>query len=711
MRGNAPTTKGQRVALVHRFFRPDVTSYALMLDRYAEHLAAEGHHVTVLTTRPSYNGAYQGPEVARVESCTGTTGHPITVRRLRVPGADTKWGKVAGSALFPAHVALHCWTRRRAYDVVSVTTVPPVLMGVAGRVAAARSPRSRFVYHCMDLYPEVASAVGLAPGSLLARFASRIDTATVRAAQPAVVLSDDMATTLENRGLDLAELDLAVANNFVVEPLPEPLAQKVTTEAAAEAPREPGPFRLIFAGNLGRFQGIDTLLDAVEILTGDNIALDVCFLGAGALDEWIVDQAASRSLPVRVLPHRPLDQAMAEIANADLGVVSLAPGVINSAYPSKTMTYLTCGVPVLAVVEGHSDLARTVEREHLGVVATPGDSSSVAAAVHRAMDARYSTQALLDAADTHFGEQRTLGRWTRAYGLEADNDTERSGPLIIIGAGRSGTNALRDALTSLKTFSTWPCDEINYVWRSGNRDYLTDELTEQHATPRVRRLIRRAFERQAAKAPGTVLVEKTCANSLRVGFVDAVFPEARFVVIERDGRDVVPSAMKRWTAELDIPYLVRKVRFVPRRDLPHYGLRYLRSRLARSGSADGRLSTWGPRFTGLDTLVADDTPLDVVCAEQWAACTTATDRQIADIDPDRVLRISYERFVSDPSAVLREVAEFAGATVDGAEVAAAAAQIHGGSVGGWERHLDAEQIERVTAIVDRASTPQPEPAP
>ena len=43
-------------------------------------------------------------------------------------------------------------------------------------------------------------------------------------------------------------------------------------------------------------------------------------------------------------------------------------------------------------------------------------------------------------------------------------------PLIIIGAGRSGTNALRDALTTFSKISSWPCDEINPIWRHGNLD-------------------------------------------------------------------------------------------------------------------------------------------------------------------------------------------------------------------------------------------------
>jgi hypothetical protein len=43
---------------------------------------------------------------------------------------------------------------------------------------------------------------------------------------------------------------------------------------------------------------------------------------------------------------------------ADLGLVSLMPGVIAYAYPSKTASYLSEGLPVLAAVEPDSALAR-----------------------------------------------------------------------------------------------------------------------------------------------------------------------------------------------------------------------------------------------------------------------------------------------------------------------------------------------------------------
>src|SRR5262245_2527282 len=102
-------------------------------------------------------------------------------------------------------------------------------------------------------------------------------------------------------------------------------------------------------------------------------------------------------------------------------------------------------------------------------------------------------------------------------------------PVIIIGAGRSGTNMVRDLLTALPSCATWPCDEINYIWRYGNATFPTDELTAEHARPEVVRYIRRQFGHLARTTSAKWIVEKTCANSLRVDFVRAVVPEAKFI--------------------------------------------------------------------------------------------------------------------------------------------------------------------------------------
>lgn len=232
-------------------------------------------------------------------------------------------------------------------------------------------------------------------------------------------------------------------------------------------------------------------------------------------------------------------------------------------------------------------------------------------------------------------------------------------PVVIIGAGRSGTNILRDTLVRVPGFGTWPCDEINYIWRHGNVRWPTDEFSTEHARPEVKAFIRRAFEKLAVSRGLSHVVEKTCANSLRVAFVNAILPDAKFIHIIRDGRDVVSSAQKRWTARLDLPYVMAKARFVPISDVPYYASRYLWNRIYMLSSGEKRLAFWGPRFRDLDDALRSY-PLEEVCALQWMRCVEKAEDELASIEPSRVHRVHYEDFVSEPAAELKKIIAFLG---------------------------------------------------
>jgi hypothetical protein len=94
-----------------------------------------------------------------------------------------------------------------------------------------------------------------------------------------------------------------------------------------------------------------------------------------------------------------------------------------------------------------------------------------------------------------------------------------------------------------------------------------DELGPEQATPAVVRHMRGRFEDVARGSGAATVVEKTCANSLRVAFVNRILPEARYLFIVRDGRDAAASAVERFSAPLDWRYTLRKLRYAPAADL------------------------------------------------------------------------------------------------------------------------------------------------
>jgi hypothetical protein len=268
--------------------------------------------------------------------------------------------------------------------------------------------------------------------------------------------------------------------------------------------------------------------------------------------------------------------------------------------------------------------------------------------------------------------------------------------IVIIGAPRSGTNMLRDILTSRPGLVTWPCDEINGIWRHGSRDHPTDEIPVNRADRAQQEFIRGRFDRVRQRQHGEIVVEKTCANSLRVDYVAALLPTARYVLITRDGIDATASAMARWHAPLDLGYTARKARFVPASDLVRTAVRFGRDQMSRGSPPTGRAVTWGPRFAGIDEMVRTCT-LDEVCATQWQRCVERSLAALDQLPAEQVFRMTYEQFVHQPAEGLLELLRFLRLPTNNPEPAVA--HVSAASVGAGRSALSPDELARVQHIL------------
>ena len=188
---------------------------------------------------------------------------------------------------------------------------------------------------------------------------------------------------------------------------------------------------------------------------------------------------------------------------------------------------------------------------------------------------------------------------------------------------------------------------------------------------------------------------RACANSLRVMFVDGVVPDAKYIFIYRDGLDVVGSAIKRWKAELDIPYLLRKAFLCRCRfaflcvSLP------LESYLPRD-FARGTVCFWGPQFKGLDEALA---------TERYRRSAYSSGAAWIFQKPPfsnaggKVARVSYEAFVSKPVVELRRIAEELNLSLDLNAVGSVVKGVNSNSIGKGRDVLDDKTSAAITSLV------------
>ena len=426
-----------KLLLVHRFIRPDAPGYAHMLYIMGQHFAKAGHEVTIFSCQPGYNNAYDGPPVPVKEEVDGMT-------VIRIPLLKESKKKPIPRTLnfiwFSIRVFMHAVFRRQAYDVMTVSTFPPTLMAAVARFIGLFR-KTGYIYHCMDLYPEVAQVSGMLNRSLALRVAASVDKRNCKKAKAVVVLSDDMLKTLQGRGLETDNVH--VINNFII----NSVDQNAEVPEAFEQPSE--KFRVLFAGNIGRFQSLETIVDAAKILE-PNREIEFWFVGAGVSVDSLKERSGSLiGESIFFHPYLPIDVVMKVINRSHLGIVSLAPEVILSAYPSKTMSYLEAGCKLLCLVESDSSLASLVENNGLGSVCNqPATPESVAEAITKEYqlwkESGYDRDAIQRLGRDQFSQKVILDCWLQL--LRSEKPMAPGSDLTKIGSPKSKLSSSKSPL-------------------------------------------------------------------------------------------------------------------------------------------------------------------------------------------------------------------------------------------------------------------------
>lgn len=363
-----------KILILYRHFWPDSPPYASMLRSIGRRLVADGHEVTVWCERPCYKSGDLEIDVPSRETVDG-----IRVDRMsRLPfshlsGLVRTAGKLAWVPRL-AGKAVRQWLRGERYDLVWTATIPPVMQGCAGRFAA-RLFGARLLYHCQDLYPELANYMGFWPeNSFPSRMLGSLERRTRERAAALVTLSEDMGRTARTLA---PAAQVEIVNNFMLEDFTAPGALAASSPENSPPDRKIGdPVRIGFAGNLGHFQALDKVVDAFGMLPS-NTPLEFDLMGEGKAKASLERQAQGMTR-IRFLDHRPFAEAQQAIAGYDLGLISIEPKIYRVAYPSKTLTYLGLGVPLFAIVEPDSELALMIVRENIGFVVGERDSAAIA---------------------------------------------------------------------------------------------------------------------------------------------------------------------------------------------------------------------------------------------------------------------------------------------------------------------------------------------
>lgn len=347
-----------RILLISQWFQPEPFYKGLP---FAKKLVERGHQVQVLTGFPNYPAGrlYDGYRVRlfQREMMDG-----IEVLRVPLyPSHDSSaLGRIANYLSFAASASLiGPWTIRKA-DVCYVYHPPPTTYLPAFLIKLLR--RIPVVYDIQDFWPDTLAATGMFRNKIGLKLVDGYCRLFYKAANKLVVLSPGFKRKLMEKGVPDIKIDIIYnwcddSDIFVSPPDPELAAELNSAER----------FIVLFAGNMGKAQKLETVLMAASMISKRHPDILFVLIGGGVEVQHLKDLAVQMNLSnVMFLPPRPPSQIGPVLSLADVLLVHLkSDPLFEITIPSKIQAYMAVGKPILAAVPG--DASDLIEKANCGL--------------------------------------------------------------------------------------------------------------------------------------------------------------------------------------------------------------------------------------------------------------------------------------------------------------------------------------------------------
>lgn len=322
-----------RVLFLNQYFPPDPAPTGILFREIADELVRDGHVVDFVDAAQDYRGGQQKGGRMRRELAA--------LRRMLRAGKASQ-----------------------RPDVVVSGTSPPCLAVIGDMVA--RKHRARHIHWAMDVYPEIAVALGeIRAGSLVSKVTGWMMGRAYRRCAKVVALDSDMAGVLAK---------------YRVQPeIVRPWVFRTILELPERAVEQDRQWTWIYSGNLGRAHEWETLLLAQQILEQRGVDARLLFQGGGP--SWPLAQARAAELGLHNIEWRgyvPEEELRTALLRGHALVATQRPEVQGLLWPSKLALMRSLARPVAFVGPVGGAIAAELRAYPHAASFAPGDAAGLA---------------------------------------------------------------------------------------------------------------------------------------------------------------------------------------------------------------------------------------------------------------------------------------------------------------------------------------------
>lgn len=347
--------------IISELFPPDETSTAFILGEIANVLASR-YDVQVIC----------GPEIYDKRKKIDPNNKFVlnsNIHVTHVKGMDLDKNNFFGKAMRFAVISWQLYKTakqciKEGDKVLLVTNPAPVVM-LASKLRKKRSFELNILVH--DVFPENTAPAGLKLPKLVYNFLKNIFDKAYSRADQLIAIGRDMKQVLEQKvGRFEHQPKIIVIENWADLDIVSPM----------DLPMHPYKFVLEYAGNIGRVQGLQAMVENIK--TAGNDKMEFHLWGTGAEENNLKEYVQKHGMKNVVFHGAYLRSKQGEVLNrCDLALVTLTEGMLGLGVPSKTYNIMAVGKAILFIGEPNSEIGLLVKEKGIGYVFEPSDREGI----------------------------------------------------------------------------------------------------------------------------------------------------------------------------------------------------------------------------------------------------------------------------------------------------------------------------------------------
>ncbi|EUJ10035.1 glycosyltransferase [Methylophilaceae bacterium 11] len=359
-----------KILFFNQYFWPE----SFRINDIASALKTRGHNIEVLTGKPNYP---EGSFFAGYKGLGVTIEHwrDIKIHRIpMLPRGNKSALKLAINyiSFIISGLVFAPWVlRNKQYDVIFVYAPSPIFQVIPASFLGWLKGIPVILW-VQDLWPQSAEATGYIKSPLLLKLLQKFVRFTYSHIDLILVQSEAFIEPVKS-----------LAENVPIQYYPNSVDKefyKPSGVAAPEIDSLKSGFTILFAGNIGIAQSMETIVSAAEKLAAYS-EIKLVLIGTGSIFDWVQKQVTDKRLtnlflegryPVEVMP------AVMRQASALLVTLTKQP-IFELTIPSKIQAYLAVGKPIVACLNGEG--ANIINKAKAGIAVKAEDGEGLAEAI------------------------------------------------------------------------------------------------------------------------------------------------------------------------------------------------------------------------------------------------------------------------------------------------------------------------------------------